>query len=178
MVNRRYPHRGAAQFASPLIGISGLAGGVVAAQAIPGSPSPVFNAVLWGVIGAVAGYIVFASEGPQQRPASLMQAAIADGVVAGIITSLSGALVDVISASGAGSSSDGVLSLGGAVLAVALAVMFGAGVGAGAGTLAVALGGRDRFERVPATRRKRVSATGGGRPRSGGHKPARQKKRR
>ena len=178
MLNRRYPHRGAAQFASPLIGLSGLVGGAVAARAIPSSPTPVFNAVLWGVIGAVAGYIVFASEGPQQRPASLLQAAVADGVVAGIITALSGALVDVISASGAGSSSHGALSLGGAVLAVAVAVILGGGVGGGAGAVAVAIGGRERFARVPVSRRKRASPTGGGRARRGAHKPARRRKRR
>lgn len=161
-----------------MVGIAALAGGAVAARAIPGSPSPVFNAVLWGIIGGVAGYIVFASEGPQKRPVSLIQAAVADGVVVGIITALSGALIDVISASGAGSSTHGALSLGGAVLAVIVAVVLGAGVGAAAGALAFAIGGRERFDRVPVTRRRRSTAASGGRPGSSGRKPVRQRKKR
>ena len=129
VLRRRYSHQQAARIASPLIGVAGLVGGAVAARAIPGSPSLFFNAVLWGVIGGFAGYIVFASEGPQQRPASIAQAAVADGVVAGIITALSGGLIDVISASGAGSSTHGSLSVGGAVLAVVFAGLLGALVG-------------------------------------------------
>lgn len=178
MLTRRYPHRAAARIAAPLVGISSVAGGMLAARTIPGSPSLVFNAVLWGVIGGVAGYIVFASEGPQQRPASLVQAAVADGVVAGIITALSGALIDVISASGAGSSSHGSLSLGGAALAVVIAVGLGAVVGGCMGALAITVGGRERFQRFPAIRRKKNGSGSGARPRASNRKPARQRKRR
>jgi hypothetical protein len=134
--------------------VVGLVGGLLAARTIPGSPPILVNVVVWGLIGALTGYIVFASEGPQQRPASVVQAAIADGVVAGILTALSGALIDVISASGAGSSSGGSLSLGGAVLTLLLAIMLGALGGAAAGGLAVAVGGRERFQRLPAVRPK------------------------
>src|SRR5947209_5316944 len=152
MLIRRYSHQAAARVASPTVAVVGVAGGFVAALAIPGSPPPIFNALLWGLIGAATGFLVFASEGPQQRPASVFQASIADGVVAGILTALSGGLVDVISASGAGSSSGGALSLGGAVLALALAIVFGAFAGAGAGVVALAVGGHERFTRLPATR--------------------------
>jgi hypothetical protein len=178
MLNRRYSHQRAARIASPILVLFGLAGGAVAARVIPGSPTPVFNAVLWGVVGGIAGYIVFASEGPQQRPASIVQAAVADGVVAGIIIALSGALVDVISASGAGSSTPGTLSLGGAVLAVVLAAILGALVGACAGALALAVGGRERFERLRVTHRKKGSSASRAKPRTPNRKPARQRRRR
>jgi hypothetical protein len=178
VLRRRYSHQQAARIASPLIGLSGLVGGAIAARAIPGSPSLFFNAVLWGVIGGFTGYIVFASEGPQQRPASIAQAAVADGVVAGIITALSGGLIDVISASGAGSSTHGSLSVGGAVLAVVFAGLLGALVGGAAGALALGIGGRERFQRLPATRRKKGAAKSSARPRPSSGKPARRRNKR
>jgi hypothetical protein len=161
MLNRRYSHQAAARVASPIVAVVGVAGGILAALTIPASPPLILNAILWGLLGAAIGYLVFASEGPQQRPASVVQASVADGVVAGILTALSGGLVDVISASGAGSSSSGSLSLGGAGLALVLAIAFGTVAGAGAGAGALAVGGRERFKRVPATR-ARTSKPGKG----------------
>jgi hypothetical protein len=154
VLNRRYSHQRAARIAAPFIVVVGVIGGLLAARTIPGSPPILVNVVIWGLIGAFTGYLVFASEGPQQRPTSVVQAAMADGVVAGILTALSGTLVDVISASGAGSSSSGSLSLGGAILTLVLAIVLGALVGAAAGELALAVGGRERFERLPAGRPK------------------------
>jgi hypothetical protein len=177
MLNRRYSHQGAARVASPIIALVGLAGGLLAALAIPVSPPIIVNAVLWGLVGGFTGYIVFASEGPQQRPASVLQAAIADGVVAGIITALSGALIDVISASGAGSSSGGSLSLGGVVLALFFAIFLGALGGAAAGALALTVGGRERFQRLPAGRRKKIKVDRGAGPRSSAPKPTPTRKR-
>jgi hypothetical protein len=178
VLSRRYSHQRAARIASPLIALSGAAGGAIAARAIPGSPALIFNAVLWGVIGGFAGYIVFASEGPQQRPASIAQAAVADGVVAGIITALSGGLIDVISASGAGSSTHGSLSLGGAVLAVVFAGMLGALVGGSAGAVALGIGGRERFERISTTRRKKAPPKTGARQRASSQKQTRRRNKR
>lgn len=174
MLSRRYTHVGAARVASPIIALAGVAGGILAARIIPGSPPIVANAVLWGLAGGFTGYIVFASEGPQQRPSSILQAAIADGVVAGILTALSGALIDVISASGAGSSSGGTLSLGGVVLALVLAIILGALGGAAAGALALRVGGRERFQRLPSSRRKKTKVGRGAAPRNSRSKPVRK----
>jgi hypothetical protein len=129
-------------------------------------------------MGAITGYIVFASEGPQQRPASVVQASVADGVVAGILTALTGALIDVISASGAGSSSGGRLSLGGAVLALVLAIIFGSLGGAAAGAVALAVGGRERFARLPAARPRQSKIGKGAVARRPGQKPARKRTKR
>jgi hypothetical protein len=178
VLSRRYSHQRAARIASPLIALSSAAGGAIAARAIPGSPALIVNVVLWGVIGGFAGYIVFASEGPQPRPSSITQAAVADGVVAGIITALSGGLIDVISASGAGSSIHGSLTLGGAVLAVVFAGIFGALVGGAAGAVALAIGGQERFERISATRRKKAMPKTGARPRPSSQKQARRRHKR
>jgi hypothetical protein len=161
MLNRRYSHQAAARVASPIVATVGVVGGILASLTIPASPPLIVNVILWGVVGVATGYLVFASEGPQKRPASVVQASIADGVVAGILTALTGGLVDVISASGAGSASGGALSLAGAVLVLVLAIAFGALSGAGAGALALTVGGRERFTRVPATR-ARTSRAGKG----------------
>ena len=164
MLNRRYPYRDAARIAAPIVAIVGLVGGVVAARAVPASPPSIVNAIIWGVAGVGTGYLVFASEGPQQRPSSVFQAAVADGVVAGIITAMTGGLIDVVGASGAGSSSQGALSLAGSVVALAVMIVYGGLAGGGAGAAALALGGRARFERGPKPRTKKRAADRRGTP--------------
>ena len=178
MLNRRYLYRDAARVAAPVVAVVGLLGGIGAARAVPASPTLIVNAVIWGLAGAGTGYLIFASEGPQQRPASVVQAVVADGVVAGILTAMIGGLIDVIGASGAGSSSPGALSAGGSVVALAIMILYGGLAGAGAGAAALALGGRARFERGPERRTRnratdRRATAGKPRPSAGRRRPKR-----
>jgi hypothetical protein len=164
-------HASAGRVAAPLFAIAGAAGGIAATRAITGSPPLVVNALIWAVIAALVAYMVFASEGPQQRPASIVQAAVADGVVTGMIAGALGAIVDILAANGAGSSNS-KLTLGAFVLAFAGGLALGGVVGAPVGWVALLAGGRERFERAGRQGRKakaRPSAATG-RPASGARK--------
>lgn len=178
MLNRRYSHQEAARVAAPFICLLGVVGGIVATRVIPGSPPTIVNAILWGLAGGFTGYLVFASEGPQQRPASIVQASIADGVVAGTLTALTGTLIDVIGASGAGSSSSGTLSLGRGVLSLGLAAACGALFGGAMGAVALSVGGRERFTRTPVKSAKKSRSRPGELRTKSGSKPGRKNTRR
>ena len=154
MWNRRYPYRDVGRAAARLFGIAGAVGGVAAAALVAGAPPLLLNAAFWAFLGVAAGYVVFSSEGPRERPASVVQASVADGLVAGVIAAASGALLDVLVAGGAGSTTGSQVSF----LSALGALGAGAGAGAVAGSL---LGlvlyrilGADALERKPPKRKR------------------------
>jgi hypothetical protein len=132
---------------APIFALAGAAGGVVAALLIHGSPPPVINAVLWAIVGAITAFLVYASEGPRARPISVTQAAVADGVVTGIIGTVSAAILDLIVASGAGTSSGTAISAGSFLQTALLSGAGGLVGGAALGLATLPLAGRDRLER-------------------------------
>ncbi|HEX6507093.1 MAG TPA: hypothetical protein VF221_05620 [Chloroflexota bacterium] len=154
MLNRRYVYTQAGRIAAPIFAFGGLIGGAAASLVIAHAPPLAVNAVLWAAIGAVVAFMVFASEGPQQRPGSTAQGAIADGVVTGMIAGAAGAALDTLAANAAGTSNSHLTLLGfaGAFLAGLLA---GGAVGAALGYVAVLVGGTERFDRPgPGSRRR------------------------
>lgn len=116
-----------------------LLSGWIVANLVPHSPPQVFSAILWGVVGGGVSYLVFSSEGAT-RPVSMMQASVADGVVAGIITATFGTVIVVLAASGAGGSGDTVSWLD-VVEKVAIALAIGSVVGAILGSAVGLIGG-------------------------------------
>jgi hypothetical protein len=154
---RRYPHFEVGRVVSPLFAVVGAFGGIIAGVWMPGAPPPVINAVLWAVIGAMTSFLVFSSEGPRARPASLVQAAVADGVVTGIIATVSAALLDLLAAAGAGTTAGGVVTAGSFVQTVLIAGAAGLVGGALSGFVAVPVAGRERLAQrflVPRAKRR------------------------
>ncbi len=151
-------HSAAGRVAAPILGVASVLAGLAASRLIAGSPPIPINVVIWGAMGAASAFLVFASEGPQQRPPSTFQAAMADGVVSGLVTAIGGSVVDLVAASGAGSSSAGSVTFPEVLAAAGLSLLGGAAVGAACGLLALAVGGRDRFVRAPLARRKKPAS--------------------
>lgn len=152
-----YPYPAVGKLAAPIFATAGAAGGAVAARMIPGAPPAVANAMIWAAIAGFIAFVVFASEGPRERPGGVVQSATADGVVSGIIAAVSGAVLDLVASTGAGASSGKQVGFLGFV---AMAMAAGGGgmlVGGGAGALLVPLGGRERLSREPVRRRQKRS---------------------
>lgn len=147
MWQSRYPHAAAGRFASIPFALVGLLGGFFVSDLLPRSPAAPITALLFGVIGAGTAYVVFSTEAPA-RPGGYQQGAAADGVIAGIITGMTGTVLDVLAASGAGSTDGGASpSASQIVIALALAILVG-GIGGGILGLAVGTaGGEARFLR-------------------------------
>lgn len=148
MIGRRYVHVPAGRLASVVFAAAGILGGLVAHRIISGGPPIAINAVLWCGAGGVCAYLVFASEGPHQRPVSFRQAAVADGIVAGVIVTLLCVMVDVLVSEGAGASSGSGLAFGVLAESAAGAIVLGALVGAALGGAILLVGGRGRLERA------------------------------
>src|SRR5947209_1953821 len=106
MLARRYPYAEAGKAVSPIFAFGGAVGGIVASLLLQGSPPAVLNAILWAALAAAVSFLVFSSEGPRPRPEPIWQAAMADGVVAGIIATVSAAILDLFLGSGSGTGSD------------------------------------------------------------------------
>lgn len=127
MLQRRYPHAAAGRLAVGPFGAAGLIAGWVASDLIHDGPTLAVSAIFWSALSAAVAFLVFSSEGPT-RPTSLLQAAIADGVVVGILAGVTGTLFEVLPADAAGGSGSTVTGIG-----VVGAVAAGAGIGALAG---------------------------------------------
>lgn len=153
MWNRRYPHVSAGKLASLPFGATALLGGWIVADLIPKAPPAVFSAILWAVMGAGVAYLVFAAEGVT-RPPSLMQASIADGLVAGIITASFGTAIVAFAAGGAGGAGQTVSGWG-IVGAIAIGLGVGAAIGALLGTAVALIGSQDALARIPPGRRRK-----------------------
>jgi len=162
VLNRRYPHREAGRVAAPVFGVAGIIAGVVSASLIHNAPPLVINAALGAAIGGGVAYLVFSSEGPQKRPASVVQAVIADGVVAGVIVATTLILLDLFAGAGAGGTAGDPVTVG------RVAEGFGSGLLAGAvgggllGYLVFLVGGREKLERRPARSRRKAGTSKGG----------------
>lgn len=145
MWNRRYPFAAAGRLAAAAFGIDGVIGGVVLALTLPNAPGPYVNGPLWAVLGAVVGFLVFATDA-QQRPMSVRQAAAADGVVVGIVGAAMGVLLDLAAATGAGATTTSGPSTGqglaiGAITVVVAAIeggLLGLGLAVAGGNTALA----------------------------------------
>jgi hypothetical protein len=150
MLARRYPYADAGKAVSPIFGIGGAAGGVIASLIIPGAPPIVLNAVLWAALAAATSFLVFSSEGPRPRPEPLWQAAMADGVVAGIIATVSTSIIDLFLGSGSGSSSGSSVSVSMFGATVGVGLLAGMVGGGGLGLVSVPVVGDLRLVRKPA----------------------------
>lgn len=155
MVGGWYPYLGAGKLAAPLFALAGAAGGFVAARMIAGAPPAVANAAIWAAIAGLTAFVVFASEGPRERPGGVVQSAIADGVVSGIIAAVSGAVLDLVASTGAGASSGRQVGFLGFVAVAMAAGGGGLLIGGAAGALLVPLGGRELLTRAPVRRRQK-----------------------
>jgi len=162
MLNRRYPHREAGRVAAPVFGLAGIIAGVVSASLIGNAPPPVANAALWAAIGGVVAYLVFSSEGPQKRPASVVQAAIADGVVAGVIVATTLILLDLFAGAGAGGTAGVPITFGRVTEGIGSGLLSGAAGGGLLGYLVFLVGGSEKLERRPAPSRRKSGKSKGG----------------
>jgi len=162
VLNRRYPHRDAGRVSAPVFGVAGIIAGVASASLIRNAPPLVVNAVLWAAIGWGVAYLVFSSEGPQKRPASVVQAAIADGVVAGVIVATTLILLDLFAGAGAGGTTGIPVSFGQVAEGAGSGLLSGAVGGGLLGYLVLLVGGREKLQRRSAgSRRKAARAKGG-----------------
>lgn len=131
--------------AAPIFGAAGLVLGFVLSHTVGGYPP--LDVILAAVIAGPAAYLVFASQS-RQRPPSVVQASIADGVVTGLVAGIPLAVAISLVAHGAGASVSSHI-VGDTVTAAALtAVAAGAGGGI-CGYLVLLAGGRGRLERTP-----------------------------
>lgn len=162
VLNRRYPHRDAGRVAAPVFGLAGIIAGVVSASLIGNAPPPVANAALWAAIGGSVAYLVFSSEGPQKRPASVVQAGIADGVVAGVIVATMLILLDLFTGGGAGGSAGVPVTFGRVAEGFGSGVLSGAVGGGLLGYLVFLVGGREKLERRPTFSRRKAGKPKGG----------------
>jgi hypothetical protein len=150
MLQRRYPHTRAARLAAAAFLILGFGGGWFAAGFVPHGPGGLAGGIVWGLIAAGISYLVFASEGPARRPEIQWQATMADGLIAGTISGIAAAAIDVLVASG--SSSGSSLSTGQIIATIAAFAGAGALIGALAGVL---LGFLPSMQRLSPSRKKR-----------------------
>lgn len=155
---RRYPHADAGRYVAPLFGGAGVIGGWLASVLMRGAPSPLLNAVLWAAISALTAFLVYASEAPRARPESWVQATAADGVVAGIIATVSSAFIDLILAAGAGTTSGAVVDVRSFIVTLLVSAGVGGVGGALIGLLAALLAGRELLQRDPPEIRTRRRA--------------------
>jgi hypothetical protein len=147
MLQQRYPYRSVGVIAGVVVGVFSAAYGWLLASHVPGNPSPVVTAVIAAAFGVAAGFIVFSSEA-ERRPPSLWQAALADGIISGMIAWASAALLISLFSGGAGSGSG---PSGGSVLRIT-AASAGLGVigGGVAGMVTWLIAGEARLKsRVP-----------------------------
>lgn len=149
MLQRRYPFVAAGRTAAIIFGVAALPLGYFLAIRGSDVPTAAVSAVFWGAVGAMVAFLVFSAEGPR-RPRSRTQGAIADGVVAGIITCVSAAVFSTL----INNQSSGGASLSTLLLAAGLGLVGGAIVGAFLGWLALRIGGDEPFERSPAKGRR------------------------
>lgn len=148
VLQRRYPFVAAGRVAAVVFGLAGLPLGWLVAI---GSSDPVtaaVSAVFWGGVAAVVAYLVFSAEGPR-RPPSRAQGAAADGVVVGIITTVSASVFSTLIVNQA----SGGASAGQVALAAGAGLVGGSLAGAALGLVALRVGGADRFTRTPQARR-------------------------
>ncbi len=162
MLNRRYPHREAGRVAASVFGVAGIIAGVVSASLIHNAPPLVINAALWAAIGGAVAYLVFSSEGPQKRPASVVQAAIADGVVAGVIVATTLILLDLFAGAGAGGTAGAPVTFGRVAEGFGSGLLSGAVGGGLLGYLVLLVGGREKLERRPARSRRKAAKSQSG----------------
>jgi hypothetical protein len=153
MFSRQYPYAETGRVAAWPFALGGAIGGYVASVLVGGGPPVPINIVLWAIITRATAYIVFSSEGPRQRPDGMVQAAIADGIVAGVIACVSCAIIDVIVAAGAGTSGSHGVSAGTLAATVGLGALAGVVAGTALGYLVVPLAGEERLRaRLPIAR--------------------------
>lgn len=106
MLQRRYPHADTGRIAAPIFAVGGLLAGGLVAGRMAHAPPPIANGALWGALAAAVSFLVFASAG-EGRPPSVRQGAAADGVVAGILISMLGFVLDLLISSATAGSSGG-----------------------------------------------------------------------
>ena len=136
----RFPHRTAGLVAVPFFLVAGAAGGFVASLVLTRAPGPVTNAAIWAIVAAASAYVSYAGQGAT-RPASVIQAAVADGGVAGLGAGVAAALIDLLAATDAGGSGT-VLSLSTAVRTLFPAALGGALAGGALGVPVTLAGGK------------------------------------
>jgi hypothetical protein len=156
----RYPHRAAGQVAAPIFAVAGLIAGYLTALWIPSAPVPFLNAVVWAAIEALAAFLAFSSESRAQRPASVAQAAAADGVVAGITGSIVASSFDLFVAVSHAFKTGGNLTGAQTVTELALAFVLGGAVGSVLGLIALRVG-KERLVRVPVRERSKKKRSRG-----------------
>jgi len=107
-------------------------------------------------------YLVFSSEGPQKRPASVVQAVIADGVVAGVIVATTLILLDLFAGAGAGGTAGVPITFERVAEGFGSGLLSGAAGGGLLGYLVLLVGGREKLERRPALSRRKAGKSKGG----------------
>lgn len=144
----RYPYVSAGQVAAPIFGAASLVLAWVLWTFLGGLLP--LELVLAAAIASVTGFHVFASQS-RERPPSLWQASVADGLIAGIISGvLIGLIISLIAHRAGGSHSSSVVrdTLAATVLS---AVGAGAG-GALCGYIVLLAGGEQRLSRISPSR--------------------------
>jgi hypothetical protein len=158
VLKRRYPFADVGRLAGAELAVAGALAGIITGLLSEGGSAVVSYAILFGAVAGLISLLVFSSQGPQ-RPASVVQASAADGLVSGVLTGFFCALFVAIAASG----HTRTPSTGQIVLGFVLAAVGGGALGGLLGLLLYALAGRERLTRVPPTRRERrkVAAASG-----------------
>lgn len=156
----RYPYPAAGRVAAPPFAVVGFVAGALASRWIAGSPPFLINGVLWAIGVAIAAYLVYSSEGAP-RPASVLQASSADGVVAGVVASTALALLDIVLASGAGGSGSSAAPSGLGIAVTLVVAGVAGGVAGGLIGLPIAKLGGTRLIRPRSGGRKSKSKRAG-----------------
>lgn len=142
----QYPHRAAGRVAAPLFAAAGLLFGWFLWSRLGGSLP--LEAAAAALIAAAAAYFAYSSQ-TRNRPPSVWQASVADGVVAGIVAGVMVGVIFSLVLRGAGTGHPAPSLLGDTVKLGAVGALLGFAGGGLLGWAVYLVGGAERLSREP-----------------------------